>query len=228
MPDDGMLGERVRSASLTAGSPVMILSQTTGTSYEATVRDWEVGHDGLTVAATLRVASSVAEELADHRVWVKVAGTDDGKVSGAEPVDGAADSRGVTVFGGIAHWSGSDVVAITGVAPLVRERRRQSPRASSGAEVTLSSPQHTVVQKLRAVDLCREAVRVALAEGRLELGEHVAVRVDLGNGDLVPARGEVTRIDRTHGYAVVRFDGLDANQGARIDRYVLFRLARPS
>jgi hypothetical protein len=80
---------------------------------------------------------------------------------------------------------------------------------------------------LDAVDLSRDAVRVGLVDsGQVALGERVAVRLDLGDGDLVSADGVVVRVDAADGYAVVRFDRLPREQAGRIDRYVLLRLAR--
>lgn len=193
---------------LPEGTAVTVLSQLSGAAFAATVLSWRTGDQGLVVTARLSVDPEVALNLADHRVWVSA----------------PDDNHGVTVFGGIAHSVSSTELDITGVAPVIRERRRRMPRAHAEAQVTLTAQEQTH-HGLRAVDLSRDAVRVELAHPhRLSVGEHVEVAVDLGRGEMVPAAGEVTRVDHQDGYAVVRFEGLESEHGDRLDRYVLLRL----
>lgn len=194
-----------------AGSPVTVLSQSRGMSYEATVQSWDSGDAGLVVSTRVEVGAEAVRELADHRVWVSA------------PIR----PQGVTVFGGIAHPAGPSTLDITGVVPLVREQRRHSPRTSAHVQVTVASrdrPPH----ELQAVDLSRGGVRVILREpGELTVGEQVAVEVRLEDGSTVPGSGEVTRVDQHAGYAVVRFDDLPSDRRDHLDRFVLFRLTHP-
>lgn len=193
-----------------AGAGVVLLSRRTGLAHEATVREWRSSPGGLDVTVRLTVAPDVAELLADQRLWVTVAG----------------HGRRLTVLGGVARLAGPGELSMTGISPVVRERRRSAPRAPTGARVRLGSTGRGE-RLLEAVDLSRDAVRVALADaGQVTVGEHVAVRVDLGDGDLVSTDGVVVRVDAADGYAVVRFDRLPRDQAGRIDRYVLLRLAR--
>jgi hypothetical protein len=193
-----------------AGAGVVLLSRRTGLAHEATVREWRSSPGGLDVTVRLTVAPDVAELLADQRLWLTVAG----------------HGRRLTVLSGVARLAGPGELSMTGISPVVRERRRSAPRAPTGARVRLGSTGRGE-RLLDAVDLSRDAVRVALADaGQVTVGEHVAVRVDLGDGDLVSTDGVVVRVEAADGYAVVRFDRLPRDQAGRIDRYVLLRLAR--
>jgi hypothetical protein len=183
------------------GTRVVLLSQRTGQAHDATVQQWRGSPGGLDVTVLLMVDPEVAERLADQRLWVTVAG----------------HGRRLTVLSGLARLAGPGQLSMTGISPVVRERRRSAPRAPTGRGERL----------LDAVDLSRDAVRVGLVDsGQVALGERVAVRLDLGDGDLVSADGVVVRVDAADGYAVVRFDRLPREQAGRIDRYVLLRLAR--
>lgn len=191
-----------------AGSTVTLLSQSRGMSYDATVRSWDSGDAGLVVSTRVEVSSEAVRELADHRVWVSA------------PVG----PHRLTVFGGIAHPAGSTALDITGVVPLVREQRRQSPRATAHVEVTVAGPDQEP-HRLQGIDLSRGGVRVILRHpGELVVGEHVVVEVRLEDGSSIPATGAVTRVDEQAGYAVVRFDDLPSDHRDHIDRFVLFRL----
>ena len=193
-----------------AGTPVVLLSQRTGLAHDATVQQWRGSPGGLDVTVRLRVAPEVAEQLADQRLWVSL----------------ASHGRRLTVLSGVARLAGPGELSMTGISPVVRERRRSAPRTQTGARVRLRSTGRGE-RLLDAVDLSRDAVRVGLADaGQVTLGEHVAVRLDLGDGDLVSADGVVVRVEAADGYAVVRFDRLRREQAGRIDRYVLLRLAR--
>lgn len=193
------------------GSPVTLLSQNEGVSYDATVRTWDSGETGLVVTTRVDLTPDAVRDLADHRVWVSVPLPD----------------QGFTVFGGIAHPAGESSLEITGVVPLVREQRRRSPRTEATAQVTVA-PRDRAPMRLAALDLSRGGVRVVLGDRRdLTLGEHVAIEVQLEDGTAVPATGEVTRVDLHAGHAVVRFERLPSDTGDHIDRYVLFRLTHP-
>ena len=192
----------------TPGASVTLLSEADGLSYDATVRSWQSGDLGLVVTARLEVDADAVDHLSDHRVWVSVPGA----------------TRGCTVFGGVAHPAGEMAIDVTGVVPIVREQRRRAPRIAAPAQVVMSVPGRPH-RDLRAVDLSRGGVRVALPERtEIALGEQVEVEVHLENGATVPATGEVTRVDRRAKQAVVRFDHLSAEVGDHLDRYVLFRL----
>ena len=193
-----------------AGTSVVLLSQRTGLAHEATVQQWRGSPGGLDVTVRLTVTPDVAERLADQRLWVTVAG----------------HGRRLTVLSGVARLAGPGELSMTGISPVVRERRRSAPRSQIGARVRLRSTGRGE-RLLDAVDLSRDAVRVGLADGsQVTLGERVAVRLDLDDGDVVSADGVVVRVEATDGYAVVRFDRLPREQAGRIDRYVLLRLAR--
>jgi hypothetical protein len=207
-----MTGDRVDDAPVAppAGTSVVLLSQRTGLAHDAMVRQWRGSPGGLDVTVLLAVDPDVAERLADQRLWVTLAG----------------HGRRLTVLSGVARLAGPGELSMTGIPPVVRERRRGAPRTQTGARVRLRSTGRGE-RLLDAVDLSRDAVRVGLADaGQLALGEHVAVRVELGDGDLVSADGVVVRVEEADGYAVVRFDRLPRDQAGRIDRYVLLRLAR--
>ena len=207
-----MTGDRTDDAPVAppSGTRVVLLSQRTGLTYDATVEQWRGSPGGLDVTVRLTVAPEVAEHLADQRLWVSLAG----------------HGRRLTVLSGVARLSGPGVLSMTGISPVVRERRRSAPRTQTGARVRLRSTGRGE-RLLDAVDLSRDAVRVRLADGvQVTLGEQVAMRLDLGDGDLVSADGVVVRVEGADGYAVVRFDRLPREQAGRIDRYVLLRLAR--
>ena len=206
-----MTGDTVDDARVAppAGTPVVLLSQRTGLAHDATVQQWHGSPGGLDVTVRLTVDREVAERLADQRLWVSLAG----------------HGRRLTVLSGVARLTGPGELSMAGISPVVRERRRSAPRTQTGARVRLGSTGRGE-RLLDAVDLSRDAVRVELADGvPVTLGEHVAVRLDLGDGDLVSADGVVVRVEGD-GYAVVRFDRLPREQAGRIDRYVLLRLAR--
>jgi hypothetical protein len=198
------------AANPAVGAAVTLLSQRTGLPHDATVLAWHVHRDGLDVTALVAVDAAVAAELADQRLWVTVAG----------------HGRPLTVFSGVARVAAPGQLSMTGISPVVRERRRGAPRTPTSVRVRLRSSGRGE-RLLDALDLGRDAVRVAIdAPGQVLEGERVQVRVDLGDGDLVSADGEVVRVDEPAGYAVVRFVRLPRDQAGRIDRYVLFRLAR--
>lgn len=192
------------------GAAVILLSQRTGLPHDATVLGWQVSRDGLDVTARVEVEVAVAAELADQRLWVTV----------------ADHGRRLTVFSGVARVAAPGQLSMTGISPVVRERRRSAPRTPVNARVRLRSTGRAE-RLLDAVDLGRDAVRLAIdTPEQVTVGEQVEVRVDLGDGDLVTADGEVVRVDEAAGYAVVRFVRLAREQAGRIDRYVLLRLAR--
>jgi len=212
MTDDRGTDDPVPDDAVTppTGTPVVLLSQRTGLAHDATVQQWRGSPGGLDVTVRLTVDPEVAERLADHRLWVTLAG----------------HGRRLTVLSGVARLAGPGELSMTGISPVVRERRRSAPRAQTGARVRLRSTGRGE-RLLDAVDLSRDAVRVGLVDaGQVALGEHVAVRLDLGDGDVVSADGVVVRVEAADGYAVVRFDRLPREQAGRIDRYVLLRLAR--
>ncbi|HET9944099.1 MAG TPA: PilZ domain-containing protein [Actinomycetes bacterium] len=191
------------------GAQVVLLSQRTGLAHDATVEQWRSSPTGMDVTVQLSVAPDVAERLADQRIWVTVAG----------------HGRRLTVLSGVARLAGPGELSMTGISPVVRERRRSASRAQIGARVRLRSTGRGE-RLLDAIDLSRDAVRVALVDAEVTVGEHVAVRLDLDDGDVVSSDGVVVRVEAADGYAVVRFDRLPREQAGRIDRYVLFRLAR--
>lgn len=195
------------------GTPVTLLSQTSGRPYQATVAFWDGGEHGLVVRARLEVDPSVVSRLADHRVWV----------SASPPETGG----GVTVYGGVAHPAGESAIDVTGVATILRDRRRRTARSEVDAEVTVRSDGRRP-RNLRMIDLSRGGVRVALAKpADLTVGEHVTLDVSLDDGSDVPTSGQVLRVDQDAQHAVVRFDDLSSEQSTRIDRYVLLRLTPP-
>lgn len=191
-----------------AGSRLAVMSQRDGASFEATVQAWDLSDTGLVVRALMTVSAEAVVLLADGQVWV------------SRPADG---ERGVTIFAGVAQPVDSTTLEVTGVVALVREQRRRAPRTATPAGVSVSSTDR--IRQLRAIDLSRGGVRVALgADWDLHLGEHVELDVVLDDGSTVKAGGEVTRVDERAGQAVVQFDDLPPATAARIDRFVLLRL----
>lgn len=191
-----------------AGSRLAVMSQRDGASFEATVQAWDLSDTGLVVRALMTVSAEAVVLLADGQVWV------------SRPADG---ERGVTIFAGVAQPVDSTTLEVTGVVALVREQRRRAPRTATPAGVSVSSTDR--IRQLRAIDLSRGGVRVALgADSDLHLGEHVELDVVLDDGSTVTAGGEVTRVDEGAGQAVVQFDDLPPATAARIDRFVLLRL----
>jgi hypothetical protein len=191
-----------------AGTRLALIRQQDGVSVDATVQSWDLSATGLVVRAVLAVTAEAVGLLADHRVWVSAPG-------------GAGS--GVAVFAGVAQPVTGTAVEVTGVVALVREQRRRAPRAATASGVSVSSADR--IRRLRAIDLSRGGVRVALgADSDLRVGQHVQLDVHLGDGATVTASGEVTRVDERAGQAVVRFDDLPSGAGARIDRFVLLRL----
>ena len=191
-----------------AGSRLAVMSQRDGVSFEATVQSWDLSDTGLVVRAVMTVSAEAVVLLADGQVWV------------SRPAGG---DRGVTIFAGVAQPVDSTTLEVTGVVALVREQRRSAPRTATPAGVSVSSTDR--IRQMRAIDLSRGGVRVALgADSDLHLGEHVQLDVQLEDGATVTASGEVTRVDELAGQAVVQFDDLPTATGARIDRFVLLRL----
>jgi hypothetical protein len=191
-----------------AGSRLAVMSQRDGQSFEATVQSWDLSDTGLVVRAVMTVSAEAVVLLADGQVWV------------SRPAGG---DRGVTIFAGVAQPVDSTTLEVTGVVALVREQRRRAPRTATPAGVSVSSTDR--IRQMRAIDLSRGGVRVALAaDSDLHVGEHVQLDVQLEDGATVTASGEVTRVDERAGQAVVQFDDLPTATGARIDRFVLLRL----
>jgi hypothetical protein len=191
-----------------AGSRLAVMSQRDGASFEATVQSWDLSDTGLVVRAVMTVSAEAVVLLADGQVWV------------SRPAGG---DRGVTIFAGVAQPLDSTTLEVTGVVALVREQRRRAPRTATPADVSVSSTDR--IRQMRAIDLSRGGVRVALgADSDLHVGEHVQLDVQLEDGAIVRASGEVTRVDERAGQAVVQFDDLPTATGARIDRFVLLRL----
>lgn len=190
-----------------AGTRVVLLSQDDGRPYAATVQTW-MSTASLVVTTRVAAGADAVRQLADHRVWMSVPESD----------------RGFTVFSGVAQPAGATSLDLTGVAVLLRETQRETVRAPAATTVTVST-QRRGPRQLRGVDLARGGVRVALTNPRdLVLGEQVNVDVHLEDGGSFPASGQVTRLDEQLGQAVVRFDELPSDHGARIDRYVLLEL----
>ena len=191
-----------------AGSRLAVMSQREGASFEATVQSWDLSDTGLVVRAVMTVSAEAVVLLADGQVWV------------SRPAGG---DRGVTIFAGVAQPVDSTTLEVTGVVALVREQRRRAPRTATPAGVSVSSTDR--IRQMRAIDLSRGGVRVALgADSDLHLGDHVQLDVQLEDGATVTASGEVTRVDERAGQAVVQVDDLPTATGARIDRFVLLRL----
>jgi hypothetical protein len=192
------------------GTPATLLSLETDAHYHATVASW-VGTDaGLVISARLTVTIEEAETLAGQRVLVSV----------------REKPSGFTVFSGLARPDQSATLDISGIATLIRERRRADLRGLAKGHVRISTDGRPV-PGLQAVDLSRSGVRVSLATpSALRLGNHVVVEVNLGYGAPFMANGEVTRVDDNAGHAVVRFDDLSAEDGTLIDRFVLLQLPR--
>lgn len=196
-----------------AGDPVTLLSHSTGLLYPATVTSWDGGEHGLVVRTRLHVEPEAVELLADHRVWVS-----------ALPDD---VHDGVTVYTGVAHPAGASAVDVTGVATILRDRRRRTPRSEVDTAVSVRSGRGTPLS-LRTIDLSRGGMRVSLPKPTsLTVGEHLDLDVTLDDGADLPATGEVLRVDEASGQAVVRFDDLPDDQGTLIDRLVLGRLTPP-
>jgi hypothetical protein len=155
--------------------------------------------DGCPFAATVMTWANSAESLVvSTRVAVgreAVRQLADGRVLVSVP-----EPRGFTMFGGVARF------------------------APAENEFTISVPDREPRQ-LRAVDLSRGGVRVALSNPTdLVLGEKVTVEVHLEDGTSIPASGAVTRLDERAGRATVRFDELPSDDGARMDKLVLRQL----
>ena len=70
-----MTGDRTDDAPVAppSGTRVVLLSQRTGLTYDATVEQWRGSPGGLDVTVRLTVAAEVAEHLADQRLWVSLA-----------------------------------------------------------------------------------------------------------------------------------------------------------
>jgi hypothetical protein len=194
-----------------AGTRLVLMSQEADTSFDATVQSWDLSDSRLVVRAVMSVTTEAVWALADSRVWVSIP---------------AGGDSGVTIFAGVAQAVSESSIEVTGVVALVREQRRHAPRTPTSSNISISSADR--VRQMRAIDLSRGGVRVALDAGSdLRVGEHVRLAVHLEDGATVPASGEVTRLDEQAGQAVVRFDDMPTGEGARIDRFVLLRLSRP-
>lgn len=195
-----------------AGTLVMLLDQHEGGPVSARVESWSAADGGMVISTRLVLDASDAERLADRRVWVSV----------------TSDGPGYSVFGGIARSAGRNTLDVTGIAPLVQEARRGTPRAEHRATVSVTV-RGMQPSDLRAVDLSRGGVRVSM-EGRagLTAGAHVLVEMSLEGGSPVHAEGEVSRVDTLTGQAVVRFQNLDAAASTRLDRFLLRRMTRAS
>ena len=156
----------------------------TGSPSRRRCSSWDLSDTGLVVRALMTVSAEAVVLLADGQVWVSTADGD----------------RGVTIFAGVAQPVDSTTLEVTGVVALVREQRRRAPRTSTPAGVSVSSSDR--IRQMRAIDLSRGGVRVALgADSDLHLGEHVELDVHLEDGATVTASGEVTRVDEQAGQA---------------------------
>jgi hypothetical protein len=191
-----------------AGSRLGVMSQRDGTSFDATVQSWDLSETGLVVRAVMTVSAEAVVLLADGQVWV------------SRPAGG---DRGVTIFAGVAQPVDSTTLEVTGVVALVREQRRRAPRTTTPAGVSVSSTDR--IRQMRAIDLSRGGVRVALtADSDLHLGEQRRARRPPRGRRHRHRQRQVTRVDERAGQAVVQFDDLPTATGARIDRFVLLRL----
>ena len=208
----GSTSDAPAAATVAAGTLIMLLDQHEGGPVSARVETWSAADGGMVMSTRLTLGASDAARLAGRRVWVSV--TDDGP--------------GYSVFGGIARAAGDTTLDVTGIAPLVREARRTTPRAEHRDTVTVTVPGMRP-RHLRAVDLSRGGVRVSMEDrAGLTAGEQVLVEMALEAGSPVQAQGEVSRINTGTGEAVVRFQNLDAAAGTRLDRFLLRRITCPS
>jgi hypothetical protein len=191
-----------------AGTRVALLNQDDGRAYAATVETWIDSSAALVVSTRVAAGEDAVRQLADRRVWMSIPETD----------------RGFTVFSGVAQPASVTSLDIIGVALLLAEPRRQAARAPASTTVTIVGHDQDA-RRLRGVDLAQGGVRVALNTATdLVLGDQVTVDVHLEDGTLIPATGQVTRLDEQVGQAVVRFDELPSEQATQINRYVLLQL----
>lgn len=191
------------------GTAAMLLDLGNERRYPATIASWVGTEVGLVLSARLDVTAEAAKALAGRQVLVSV----------------RERPTGYTLFSGLARADQGSTLDISGVATLVRERRRRDPRGAAAGRVVVSTHGQPMAG-VEVIDLSCRGVRVSLPRASdLHLGDVVMVEVDLGDGPPMSAHGEVSRVDESTGQAVLRFADLTVEDELLIDRFVLLQTA---
>ena len=189
-----------------AGSPVSLIpTERPAPALPARLETWFASPGGLAVIAEVRIDPAAVDLLAGASVWANFRTADGGQL----------------VFAALARPSAShhDMLELTGVAVLARERRRESIRAGLHREVRLLAGD--VEHPATTLDLSSGGCRVQVADPTaFGVGELVDVHLELADEGPVSAAGEIVRSDRVAHEVAVRFIDLTESTEAALDALV--------
>ncbi len=189
-----------------------------GTTFAATLEDWQSEPGGLTVVAEVSADPLTIRTVAGHNVWVSF----------------STPSEALIVVAALARErvTGPDRMELTGVRMLAYEPRRRSLRAGLTRPVRLYTGGQ--MHEATTLDLSRGGCRVFTehpgdpldpgAPGNLSEGYALGVSVELDDGLVLEADALVVRADGPE--LALRFTGLAAADAAEVDAAVFRELVR--
>ncbi len=197
-----------------AGSTVSLLCSTRDLVALAELESWSASASGLVVTSHLTTTQELAQLLDGERVWASTY---------------TQQSNTLVVFEGLASQARQDrpeLLTVTGISVIARERRRFEPRACVPCDIALRVDETRPVTA-RAVDLSRSGCRVELSEpDSLAVGDRAVAELTLVDAAVVCTSCEVLRLDDRGTQAVLAFRDLSDSDAAAISRSV-FRSLMP-
>lgn len=207
-PGAATTGAPVRA--LTPGAVVLTPVTPSARPVAGSVTSFETGEAGLAVHLRAEVTREDADALDAQMVWAT-----------------AHTGGRLVAFQGVAHRSGTTIVALNGVNAPIEEHRRRHLRAMTTmpARLLIHGPEPTAVLAGSTVDLSANGCRVQLSPdhrtGELpEVGRRVALVLDMSEETTTVAT-QVLRVDPAAGQAVLRFVTVAPDDADRIERHVL-------
>jgi PilZ domain len=189
-----------------------------GTTYAATLEEWQSEPGGLTVIAEVSADAETMQAVSGRNVWVSFSSPSDALIVVAALARERIASPGR--------------IELTGVRMLAYEPRRRSLRAGLTRPVRLYSGGRT--HEATTLDLSRGGCRVFTehpgdpldpgSPGNLAAGYALAVSVELDDGLVLEADALVVRADGPE--LALRFTGLAATDAAEVDAAVFRELVR--
>lgn len=195
------------------GTSLRLLAVDGGPGVEAILIDWISG--ALVATARVGTEDAGAGSLHGHRVWVQ-APTPQGGVRIVEMTAEASATPGT--------------LTLTGIAVIVDEPRRAAPRVADRRPAMLSGPALTgpagPVRGL-TVDLSRTGARLLLdSPTDLHVGDRLEIVLGADTAAPVRTPARVARLGPGSAELAVAFVDLPVDQGTRLDRQVLARVAQ--
>lgn len=203
-----MQGDVLAADGPAPGTDMVLMPVGSETTHSGTIRSWTASGSGLVVSSQVAMPADVVEELDGRRVWASAR---------------LERSGSLAVFQAVAQAHRDDELALTGVVLLANEARRSAVRARTRRPAHLHADDFD--GDAHTVDISRTGVRVESGSALPDPHQEVEVSVALQDGVEIHARGEVLRVDREAGEAVIQFVDMGPADSAAVDRAVFTELS---